>query len=249
MIILLFTAIVLLFANWWLLKQKRLLKTNVEMYNNLAHEFRTPLTNINLAAGLIHKGPEGGDQKLLDIIKRENGKLMQQVERILHLARLDNGEYDLKRESLPLRALLKNVIDELQIQIEERNANVTIDEIPENLDIYGDQQHLANVFRNLIDNGLKYTSDKPVISISAMEEGKNVIISVEDNGIGIPSSQNSMIFEKFQRVHHGNLHEQKGFGLGLAYVKKIIELHKGKIEVASEVNKGSCFNVYLPKYC
>jgi signal transduction histidine kinase len=247
-IILLFTAIVLLFANWWLIKQKRLLRTNVEMYNNMAHEFRTPLTNINLAAGLMHQGPEGGDQKLLDIIKRENGKLMQQVERILHLARLDNGEYDLKKESLPLRYLLQNVLDELQIQIEERNAEVRIDGIPDNLDIYGDQQHLANVFRNLIDNALKYSTHHPVISLTATEEDKNVIISVEDNGIGIPSSQSRLIFEKFQRIHQGNLHEQKGFGLGLAYVKKIIELHQGRIEVASEVNQGSCFNVYLPKY-
>lgn len=250
LIILLFTAIVLLFANWWLMKQKRLLLTNVEMYNNLAHEFRTPLTNINLAATLI--GQDQGNtknSKFVDIITRENGKLIQQVERILHLARLDNGDYALHNEQLQVRSLLQSVLSEMMIQIEQRKAKVSLEEIPDHLEISGDRQHLTNVFRNLIDNALKYASTQPVISISAKEQEEGIMISVQDNGIGIPASHSKMIFEKFQRVQHGNLHEQKGFGLGLAYVKKIVELHKGTIRVDSEVNKGSRFNVYLPKFC
>ena len=250
LIILVFTAIVLLLANWWLMKQKRLLQTNVEMYNNMAHEFRTPLTNINLAANLI--GQEEGNaknNKFIDIITRENGKLIQQVERILHLARLDTGDYALHNEQLQVRSLLQTVLNEMLIQIEERKAIVSIEVIPDHLEISGDRQHLANVFRNLIDNALKYASAQPVISISAKEQEEGIMISVQDNGIGIAASHNKMIFEKFQRVQQGNLHEQKGFGLGLAYVKKIVELHKGSIRVDSEVNKGSRFNVYLPKFC
>src|SRR5687767_4676276 len=169
-IILFFTAIVLLLANWWLMKQRRLLRTNVEMYNNMAHEFRTPLTNIHLAAGLLTKSEANSKQsKFLDIITRENGKLIQQVERILHLARLDNGEYSLQSEQIQLKGFLQSVVEELGIQIEERNAVVKLDAIPEQLEIFGDRQHLTNVFRNLIDNALKYASTDPVISLSATE--------------------------------------------------------------------------------
>ena len=250
MIILLFTAFVLLLANWWLLKQKRLLQTNVEMYNNMAHEFRTPLTNIQLASTLLAKDPgTTSNNKFLDIITRENGKLIHQVERILHLARLDNGAYALQNEKVHLKTLLQTVLDEFEMQIEERKAIVRLSDISNSLEIRGDKQHLSNVFRNLIDNALKYAADHPVISISAVAEDEQVMISIQDNGIGIPPSQSRLIFEKFQRVHQGDRHEQKGFGLGLAYVKKIVELHKGTIHVDSEVNKGSLFRVYLPKFC
>lgn len=250
LIILLFTAFVLLLANWWLMKQKRLLRTNLEMYNNMAHEFRTPLTNIHLAANLLTKeNANTKSNKFLDIITRENGKLIHQVERILHLARLDNGDYALHHESIQVKSLLEDVLSEMEIQIEERSATVHLENIPEKLELSGDKQHLVNVFRNLIDNALKYSSGKPVISISAVEHKNDVVISVQDNGIGIPASQSTLIFEKFQRIQNGNLHEQKGFGLGLAYVKKIVELHKGSIRVDSELNKGSRFQVYLPKFC
>jgi two-component system, OmpR family, phosphate regulon sensor histidine kinase PhoR len=249
LMILFFTAIVLLLANWWLLKQKRLLRTNVEMYNNMAHEFRTPLTNIQLAATLLNKESQNPKStKFLDIISRENDKLIHQVERILHLARLDNGEYALKNERINLKSMISDVLNELEIQIEERKAVIHQEDIPVDLEITGDIQHLSNVFRNLIDNALKYATSQPVISVSAKEKGDNIMISVQDNGIGIPSSQTKMIFEKFQRIPQGNLHEQKGFGLGLAYVKKIIDLHKGSIRVESELNHGSLFQVYLPKY-
>lgn len=248
-IILLFTGCVLLLANWWLLKQKRLLRTNVEIYNNMAHEFRTPLTNIQLASNLLAKDADQlKNKKFLEIISRENSKLIGQVERVLHLARLDNGDYDLHNEQLHLKCLIENVIEEMSIQLEERKAKLHLD-VPAGLEILGDRQHLTNVFRNLIDNALKYASQYPEISITAKEQDNRIAISVEDNGVGIPSSQTEFVFEKFQRIQHGNLHEQKGFGLGLAYVKKIVELHKGTVNVESEVNKGSCFNVYLPKLC
>ncbi|MGB3078783.1 MAG: HAMP domain-containing sensor histidine kinase [Saprospiraceae bacterium] len=246
-LILLFTAIVLLLANWWLLKQKKLLQTNVDIYNNMAHEFRTPLTNISLASNFLAKDISSPkSEKMLDIISRENSKLIEQVERVLHLAKLDNRKYDLNREQIHLKSLLTAVRHDLEIQIDERNATVNIESIPSDLEIYGDPQHLTNVFRNLMENALKYAGERPQISISTKEQKEGILISFEDNGIGIPSSQHEHIFEKFRRVQTGNLHAEKGFGLGLTYVKKIIEMHKGFIHVDSEVNKGSCFTIYLP---
>jgi hypothetical protein len=246
--ILLFTAFVLLLANWWLLKQKRLMKRNTEMYNTMAHEFRTPLTNINLATQLLSKkGADPGNQKFLDIIAKENARLIQQVERVLHLARIDHGATPLQHEQISLSALLASVYHEMEIQIEEKNATVQFDGIGDEVMIYGDRQHLTNVFRNLIDNALKYSPDHPEIHITARDVKDGILISIQDNGIGIPASQSHLIFEKFQRLPQDQHAEQKGFGLGLAYVKRVIEMHKGFIQVDCTTQRGSRFNVFLPK--
>jgi len=247
-LILLFTALVLLLANWWLLKQKQLMQRNTEMYNTMAHEFRTPLTNIQLAAQLLNKkGNEQNQQKFLDIISRENSRLIQQVERVLHLSRIDHGMHPLQQEQISLRNLLESVYREMEIQIDAKNATVQFDDIAADLKIYGDRQHLTNVFRNLIDNALKYSTAKPEIMISARDEKDGILISIEDNGIGIPASQSRLIFEKFQRLPQDQSKEQKGFGLGLAYVKKVIEMHKGFIQVDCTLQQGSRFNLFLPK--
>lgn len=246
-LILLFTTAVLLYANWSLLKQKRLLQTNVDFFNNMAHEFRTPLANMALATNMFSKKhPEWRSDQFLDIIRRENAKLLAQIERVLHLARLENGDYVLQKERLPLRGLLQSVADEMSMQIRERGAKVTLASIPDQVEVFGDRLHLSNVFRNLLDNALKYCGEHPEISIVAQEQASGILISVQDNGIGIPSDQCGLIFEKFQRVSQGDLHQQKGFGLGLAYVKSMIELHKGSVRVSSEVNRGSRFDVFLP---
>lgn len=246
-LILLFIAAVLLMANWSLMKQKRLLQTNVDFFNNMAHEFRTPLANIGLATNLFSKKHEAlKDNPMLEVIRRENKKLLQQVERVLQLASIENGDFTLQTETMPLGAFLQSVRDEMAMQIEERQANVTIEVVPEHLVIQGDRLHLSNVFRNLLENALKYSGERPDILLSAREHPKGITISVQDNGIGIPSAQDGLIFEKFQRISQGNLHEQKGFGLGLAYVKSMVELHKGTVKVSSELNRGSRFDVFLP---
>ena len=246
-LILLFIAIVLLFANWSLMKQKKLLETNVDFFNNMAHEFRTPLTNMGLAVNLLmkkQKDLKGNDY--LEIIKRENSKLLGQVERVLHLASVESGDYSLQKERLHLKSLLLGVQEEMHMQIKESQAVIRLDGVSESLDVFGDRLHLGNVFRNLLDNALKYSNGNPEIRISAIENAKGIVVSVEDNGIGIPAGQCELIFEKFQRAGQGDLHERKGFGLGLAYVKRMVELHHGSVLVNSEVNKGSRFDVFLP---
>jgi hypothetical protein len=248
-IILFFTGLVLLLANWWLLRQKRLMRRNTDMYNNMAHEFRTPLTNINLAAQLLSKKEsDPGNQKFIDIIAKENSRLIQQVERVLHHARIDNGAYILKPERIPLRQLLNGVYHDMEIQIDEKKASVDFSGIPEETEIYGDRQHLTNVFRNLIDNALKYTQEKPEISITARDDKDGILISVQYNGIGIPASHTRLIFYKFPRLPQEQQTDPKGFGLGLSYVKRVIEMHKGFIQVDCALSKGSRFNVFLPKF-
>lgn len=245
-LILLFIAIVLLFANWSFLKQKRLLETNIDFFNNMAHEFRTPLTNMGLALKMLTK--KHTDLKTNDFVKilrQENTKLLSQVERVLDMAAVENGDA-LQKERLHLKTLLQSIRDEMAIQIRDRNANVSMEDVPESFEVYGDKMHLGNVFRNLLDNALKYSSANPEIRISAQEHAKGISISVADNGIGIPSAQSELIFEKFQRAGNGAPCAQNGFGLGLAYVKRMVELHHGSVSVNSEVNKGSRFEIVLP---
>lgn len=246
-LILSFITGVLLLVNWSLVKQKRLLQTHVDFFNNMAHEFRTPLSNIGLAVNMLSKkNPELKDNQLIDIIRRENIQLLYEVERVLHIAGLENGDYALQKENFLLKKQLQSAIHSLTMPIEEKQAHITLDAVPDDVEIYGDKQHLGSVFRNLLDNALKYTVVKPDIRISAKKNMQGVLISFQDNGIGIPQGQKDMIFEKFQRIHHGAQHNQKGFGLGLAYVKNMIEMHKGYVRVSSEENKGSRFDIFLP---
>ncbi len=247
-LILLFISAILLMANWALMKQKRLLQTNVDFFNNMAHEFRTPLTNIGLATNMLtRKHDILQNNPIMEIIQRENGKLQAQVEQVLQLARLENGDFTLQPETFALLPLLQSMVDDMAIQIEEKNGQVVLDTIPDTLTVWGDRTHLSNVFRNLVDNALKYSSDAPpIIQISAAPVANGTEILVKDNGIGIPPDQCEHIFNKFQRMGEGNLHTQKGFGLGLAYAKSVLQLHKGYIKVQNISPSGSQFDVFLP---
>lgn len=245
-LIVVFITVILLMVNWSLMKQKLLLQTNVDFFNNMAHEFKTPLSSIGLAVNrLVKKNEELENNPFIEVIKRENTQLLQEVERVLHLAKIENGEYLLEKEKLSLKELITNSVDSLSMLIAEKNAQVKIVDIQQSIAILGDKQHLQNVMRNLIENAIKYNDNIPVVQISTKLLAQEVVIAIEDNGIGIPVGQKEMIFEKFQRVHQ-TTHAFKGFGLGLAYVKNMIELHQGQIQVKSEEKKGSCFEIKLP---
>ncbi len=246
-LIILFITAVFLWAIYSLWKQKRQAEINTDFFNNMAHEFRTPLTNIGLASKMLSKNGEGSKSKeLLRIIQRENSKLTRQVERVLHLAKVENGEYHLNKENLNLKEIFEGVEEELDIQIQEKQAKVNFDSVANHLEIFGDKVHLGNVFKNLLDNALKYSNDNPVINISAQQNGKGVKIQFEDNGIGIPKSEQISIFEKYRRIGKGNVQNCRGFGLGLSYVKMMIELHKGSVKVNSNGTCGSNFEIVLP---
>ena len=246
-VILLFITIVFFLANLTLWKQKRISEINIDFFNNLAHEFKTPLTNISLAVNMLLKKRQGtaGDN-YMRVIETENKKLVGQVERVLHIARLENGEYILEKEQIDVHNLLQEVIGSIEIQLKEKGGKIKLAMNSLRTNILADKFHLANVFNNIIDNAIKYTDKPPEISISAKSKDDGIIISFRDNGVGISKNDLRLIFDKFQRVATGDVHTNKGFGIGLAYTKMIIELHKGTIKVKSELNSGSQFDVFLP---
>ena len=246
-LILLFVVGVLWFANVTLLRQKRISEINVDFFNNMAHEFRTPLTSIKLAMNLLFKKQSNlkGD-KYLGIIQRESKKLHQQVESVLHLAKMEDGEYELKIEPVAVQELIQKTILCMEMHIKSKNAVVNFDIQEGEWIVPADSFHLGNAFRNLIDNALKYNENQPIINISLQKNEEHIHVLFEDNGIGISKHNQAMVFNKFQRIKNGNRHDNKGFGLGLAYVKMIVERHKGAIKIFSELKSGSRFDLALP---
>lgn len=245
-LILVFISLVFLLANYTLVRQKRARQRNTDFFNHMAHEFRTPLTNIALASRLLGKDqPTLGESRFFQVIQRENQHMMQQVEHVLKLAELEDGASALAREEVNLENLLYQSVNDMEVRIQASNARVTVSSgIPAPL-ILGDPFHLANAFRNLIDNALKYSREAPEVHIAISRCGENILVNFQDNGVGISPEGTSFIFKKFRRLSCGGGME-KGFGLGLSYVKRIVEMHKGAIQVISELDKGSRFTLALP---
>lgn len=244
-----FISLVFAFASYYLLRQKKISELNVDFFNNMTHEFRTPLTNINLATRLLVKQHEDlKDNKFIQVLHRENDKMKSQVERVLEFAKLEKGESQLKLEAISLTTLLQKVISGMDLQVREKGGQINLHTNQLDPLIHADPLHLGNAFRNLIDNSLKYTHKSPQIDITVEElNEKEIVIHFQDNGIGIGKANQPLIFKKFQRIGTGNIHTEKGFGLGLSYVKKIIELHAGMIRIFSELNQGTRFDLVLPK--
>ncbi|WP_421800142.1 sensor histidine kinase [Haliscomenobacter sp.] len=248
--ILILSVILLVFfaASYYLLKQKRLSDQNIDFFNHMAHEFKTPLTNIKLAANLLaRKKPELKDDQVLQVIGKESNHLIHQIERFLQMASLEFNKNPLQRHSLDLELLIREVIEDLTPLIREKEAVVELEVKGSLPPMTGDALHLRNAFRNLIDNALKYCEVKPNIQI-ALEVGKNeqIQVAIRDNGLGICESELSSIFKDFNRGEEATAKRFSGFGLGLAYVKKIVDLHKGVIAVDSTQKQGTCFSMSFP---
>ncbi len=233
-----------------LIKEKKISEHTTDFLNNMTHEFKTPLTNIALSGKMLIKE---SNLKLEDKIKHystiileENEKLRMQVEQVLSMTALERGEIPLHKTELDFHELIHDAVKHISIQIENKHG--MLEELLEasNFVVMGDQTHLTNALRNLIDNSLKYSLEKPEISIHSWNEGDKLYVSIADKGIGIDKEFHGKVFDKFFRVPTGNLHDVKGFGLGLAYIKKIIQLHDGTIELRSEKGKGTSFIISIP---
>ncbi len=232
------------------LKQKRLADVKNDFINNMTHELKTPIATISLASEVLSKkGIEADPTRISQyagIIKHENTRLENMVERVLRLATLEKEKIELKPTEVNLNDLIEDCVKSFETQINNEGGEIIIDMMAKNPFIIGDKVHLLNIFSNLIDNAKKYCEQKPVINIVTQNNSHGVLISITDNGIGIAPENLKMIFEKFYRVPTGNIHNVKGFGLGLFYVKYIVDEHGGKITVKSKIGEGTSFEVFLP---
>ncbi|MBC9930851.1 sensor histidine kinase [Chitinophaga qingshengii] len=234
-----------------LLNQKKLSEIKSDFINNMTHELKTPLATISLAIDAI------GNEKVMSnadkiryfsgIIKEENKRMNKQVESILQSALLEKDEIGLKLQAMDVHQVIRNTTDNLQLQLAGKNGVVDLQLDAINPVIMADDVHFSNVVFNLLDNAIKYSKEDLEIKIQTYNTRKSLFIIITDNGIGMSRDTISRIFEKFYRAHTGNVHNVKGFGLGLTYVKAIVDAHKGKIKVESTLGKGSKFTLEFPQ--
>lgn len=233
-----------------ILKQKRLSEIKTDFINNMTHELKTPISSIGLSSEMIMRTETLNDpEKILryaGLIYKENKRLENQVERVLKIAKLDKSEIELSKEAFDLEEFLIELKDNFEFNQEERPIEIELRLQLPNGPIHVDPVHISNVFFNLVDNAIKYCHHSPLVKITAWMDKKQVTIEVADNGIGIKRENLKMIFDKFYRVPTGNVHDVKGFGLGLYYVKTIVEKHDGTITVKSSPDVGTTFTVKLP---
>lgn len=234
-----------------LLNQKKLSEIKSDFINNMTHELKTPLATISLAIDAIRNEkvmskPEK-IQYFSGIIKEENKRMNKQVESILQSALLEKDEIALKLQATDVHHVIENTANNLQLQLAAKNGSVSLQLDAINPVIMADDVHFSNLIFNLMDNAIKYSNDQLEIRIQTYNTRKSLFIVIADNGIGMSRDTISRIFEKFYRAHTGNVHNVKGFGLGLTYVKAIVDAHKGKIKVESVVGKGSKFTLEFPQ--
>ncbi|MBV6440537.1 MAG: sensor histidine kinase [Haliscomenobacteraceae bacterium CHB4] len=249
-----FTGIIL-FCFWYtiqvIFRQKKLSEMKNDFINNMTHEFKTPIATISLAADsigspMIMSHPDK-IKRFVDIIRQENRRMNSQVERVLQMAMIDKKDFQLSLDELNLHEVIQQAVDNFSLQVEKRDGTLRTDLQAKRPVIEGDATHIASIIHNLLDNANKYSPEQPDITIGTRDVPMGVEISVTDKGIGISKDARKHIFDKFYRVHTGNIHDVKGFGLGLSYVKAIMTAHKGLVDVKSEPGKGSTFILTFPK--
>jgi two-component system phosphate regulon sensor histidine kinase PhoR len=233
-----------------LLKQKKLSEIKSDFINNMTHEFKTPLATISLAVDALKNDKVKGNTEktgyFTNIIKEENKRMNKQVETILQAALLDKQEVQLNLKKLPAHEMIKSALNNITLQVEEKLGTLDVQLNAEKDMILADEVHFTNLINNLLDNAVKYSKENLAIKLSTENSGNQLKIKIEDNGIGMNKETLNRIFEKFYRAHTGNIHNVKGFGLGLSYVKTMVEAHHGHIKAESILGKGSTFVISMP---
>jgi two-component system phosphate regulon sensor histidine kinase PhoR len=235
-----------------ILHQKKLSEIKSDFINNMTHELKTPLATISLAVDALRNEKVISDPARIGyfsgIIKDENKRMNKQVETILQAALIDKESIQVKRQPIHVHDILEAIRENFELQLNERGGKVTLETEADNDMVEVDELHFTNMLSNLVDNAVKYSRENvaPDIKISTRNAGQQLRIRVEDNGIGMNKETLSRIFERFYRAHTGNVHNVKGFGLGLSYVKSVVDAHQGKIRVESSPGKGSVFTLDIP---
>lgn len=233
-----------------LLNQKRLSQIKSDFINNMTHEFKTPLATISLAVDALgNEKVQNNKEKMTyftKIIKEENNRMNKHVETILQAAFMEKQELKMNFTELQVHNIIVQVMNNYKLQLQDKGADFQLLLNAKNDLINGDEAHFTNLISNLVDNAIKYSKENLLIKISTHSTRNYLVIRVEDNGIGMSKESTKRIFEKFFRAHTGNLHNVKGFGLGMSYVKTVIDAHKGRIKVESTLGKGTAFTIEVP---
>jgi two-component system phosphate regulon sensor histidine kinase PhoR len=235
---------------YFIIRQKKISEMKSDFINNMTHEFKTPIATISLAADTITNPKVINDEisirHFISMIKKENSRMNKKVETILQIASLDKKEIEFKYENVSVHSIIEHAIETIDIQVKQRNGKINLNMEASEPVVYGDSEHLTNLVNNLLDNAIKYSPESPEITVKTKNNEKGLILIVEDKGIGMTKAVQNKIFERFYRQSSGNVHNVKGFGLGLNYARAIIEAHKGNITVFSEPGEGSRFEIFLP---
>ncbi len=230
--------------------QKKVSEMKTDFINNMTHEFKTPIATISLATDSITSDKISSDpskvQRFAGIIRQENKRMHSQVEKVLQMALLDKKDFSLKLSPVNVHEVIERAVENIGLQVEQKDGVVHTKLEAEEPVILADRIHIANIINNLLDNANKYSPEKPEITVSTRNLPNGLEISIADNGIGMSREDRKNIFDKFFRVHTGNLHDVKGFGLGLSYVKAMVDAHNGSVNVRSELDKGSNFILFFP---
>ena len=248
----LLTVIFFIYALTVILRQKRLSELQKDFINNMTHEFKTPISTIKVAADVFASTPSvSSDPRLAryaQIIREQNNRLNTQVEKVLQLTRIDRNTLDLNKEIINVHELLQTILPAMQVKIDENDGILAQNLAAVQPYIKADTLHLTNIIHNLLDNAVKYSKDgKPDIEVRTEESGKNMRLVIADKGIGIDKEHQKKVFFRFYRVPTGNIHNVKGFGLGLFYVKNIIQAHNWQLDLDSEFGKGTTITIEMPK--
>jgi len=231
-------------------RQKQVSEMKTDFINNMTHEFKTPIATISLAADSIMSPVIAGNpdkvKRFADIIRQENKRMNNQVEKVLQMAVIDKREFKLKMNEINMHDVINQAVQNSKLQVEKKQGSVSTHLQATQPYIKGDLTHISNIVNNLLENANKYSPEKPEISVYTRNVKQGVEVIIKDKGIGMSKEAKKHIFEKFYRVHTGNLHDVKGFGLGLSYVKAMMDAHKGFIDVKSELGKGSSFILTFP---
>lgn len=249
--VLLLSVLFFLYSIFVILRQKQLSEMQKDFINNMTHEFKTPISTIKISAEVFLNNPTvQSDPRLMQyarIIQDQNLRLNNQVEKVLQLARIEGDNFRLSPEKLNLHEFLEQIVPAVRIKVEEKGGSLHCALEAPTPFIMADRLHLSNIIHNLLDNAIKYCKEVPVVEVRTSAKGKSILLIFSDQGIGIPPEYQHRVFEKFYRVPTGNIHNVKGFGLGLFYIKSICQAHGWKIDLASEVGRGTTITITIPQ--
>ncbi|MFV0564521.1 MAG: sensor histidine kinase [Flavobacteriaceae bacterium] len=253
MLSIIFTLIIIIAYSstlYQLVKQRRISEIKTDFINNMTHEFKTPIATINLALDSIKNPKIIGDKdkvmRYLSMIKEENKRMHAQVENVLRISKLEKKELNISKERLDLHELIEDALTHVELIVEDRQGHIKTALNATNTSVLANESHFTNVIVNILDNAIKYSPNAPEIEVYTENIGNNILLKIKDHGSGMSKVAVKRVFEKFYREHTGNIHNVKGHGLGLAYVKSIVDDHQGHVSVESEKDKGSTFIIKLP---